>query len=314
MIVYALRRLVAIPLVLIATFVPALLLVHAAPNGPFDPFRKLPLPVEASLAGACDVDAPLVVHMLASTIAWVRLDVDACTGRSLRSAEPVLDVVAAALPATLRLAAAALLLAILVGVSIGALLARVERRREIASDRRGVRALPLSALLAVLEAVPAFVLAPLLVLIGALALGLFAPARTTGLLIPAGALALAFAATNARVTKTALRSPDAITRQRADLSRGLSSSVASLRALRLALLPVVAGLGPMASAVIMGGIAVERVFDLPGLGPLVLEAADGRDYNVLLGGALAYATLVLLASLLADMLYGLLDPRVRGAP
>lgn len=316
MIVYALRRLVAIPLVLIATFVPALLLVHAAPNGPFDPFRKLPAHVETSLAAACDIDAPLVVQMIASTIAWVRLDVDACTGRSLRSAEPVLDVVAAALPATVRLAAAALLLAVLAGVVMGAVLARVERRAEMRTTddahARG-RALPFGALLAVLEAVPAFVLAPLLVLVGALALGLFAPARTTGLFIPAGALALAFAAATARVTKTALRSPDAITRLRADLSRGLSSRVAALRALRLALLPVVAGLGPMASAVIMGGIAVERVFDLPGLGPLVLEAADGRDYNVLLGGALAYATLVLLASLLADLLYGILDPRVRSA-
>jgi ABC-type dipeptide/oligopeptide/nickel transport system permease component len=307
-IVYALRRLVAIPLVLIATFVPALLLVHAAPNGPFDPFRKLPAPVEASLAGACDIDAPIVAHMLAATIAWVRFDVDACTGRSLRNDEPVLDVVAAAVPHTLRLAGTALLLAVLAGVLIGALLVRIER---MAAARN--TALPIGAGLAILEAVPAFVLAPLLVLIGALALGLFAPARTTGLFIPAGALALAFAATTARVTKAALRTPDAVTRLRADLSRGLSSRRAALRALRLALLPVVAGLGPMASAVIMGGIAVERVFDLPGLGPLVLEAADGRDYNVLLGGALAYATLVLVASLLADLLYGVLDPRVRGA-
>lgn len=310
MIVYALRRLVAIPLVLIATFAPALLLVHAAPNGPFDPFRKLPAPVEATLTGACDVEAPLLVHMLSSTVAWVRLDVDACTGRSLRSGAPVLDVVAAALPATVELAGAALLLAILVGVVLGALLTRVERANVVVF---GARRAPLGALLAVIEAVPAFVLAPLLVLVGALALGWFAPARTTGLLVPAGALALTFAATIARVTKAALRSPDAVTRQRADLSRGLSAHVVSLRALRLALLPVVAGLGPMASAVIMGGIAVERVFDLPGLGPLVLDAADGRDYNVLLGGALAYATLVLVASLCADLLYGVLDPRVRSA-
>lgn len=304
MIVYALRRLVAIPLVLIATFVPALLLVHAAPNGPFDPFRKLPAHVESVLAGACDVEAPILLHMLSSTINWVRLDVDSCTGRSLRTAEPVLDVVAAALPATLQLAIAALLLALCAGVVVGAVLARVANAERL-RDRT------IGAILAVLEAVPAFVLAPLLVLVGALTLGLFSPARATGLVVPAGALALAFAATIARVTKNALLSRDAIARQRADLSRGLSTTRASLRALRLALLPVVAGLGPMASAVIMGAIAVERVFDLPGLGPLVLDAAVARDYNVLLGGALAYAMLVLLTSLVADLLYGVLDPRVR---
>ena len=61
----------------------------------------------------------------------------------------------------------------------------------------------------------------------------------------------------------------------------------------------------------MGGIAVERVFDLPGLGPLVIDAANARDYNVLLGGALAYAALILVANLAADLLYGVLDPRVR---
>ena len=303
MISYALRRLLAIPFVLVATIMPALLLVHAAPDGPFDPFRKLPAPVEAALAGSCDIEAPLVAQLIASTIAWARLDVDACTGRSLKSAEPVLDVVAAALPATLELAALALLLAVLFGVVAGTLLSRV---------RAGLPERSARGVIAVLEAVPAYVLAPLLILVGALGLGLFAPARTTVVIVPAGALALAFTAAIARITKTALRSPDALTRQRADLSRGLSPLHAAVRALRLALLPVVAALGPMASAVIMGGIAVERMFDLPGLGPLVLDAAEARDYNVLLGGALAYALLVLVASLAADLLYGFLDPRVRG--
>jgi oligopeptide transport system permease protein len=78
-------------------------------------------------------------------------------------------------------------------------------------------------------------------------------------------------------------------------------------------LPVASGLGPMISAVMMGGIAVERVFDLPGLGPLVIEAALARDYNLLLGGVLAYAALLMLMNLAAELLYGALDPRVRGA-
>lgn len=306
MIAYALRRLVAIPLLLIATFVPALLLVHAAPNGPFDPLRKLPVTVEAALAG-CDLDAPLLVQLLSSTVAWLRLDIDACTGRSLRTAEPVLRVVVDALPVTTTLAVLALAIALLVGVALGAALSRL---------RTGLPDRASQAFITVVEAVPAFVIAPLLVLVGALTFGWFAPARlleAPAWMVPAGALGVAFAATIARITRTALRAPGAVARGRVDRSRGLSARAADARALRLALLPVVAGLGPMASAVIMGGIAVERVFDLPGLGPLVLDAADGRDYNVLLGGALAYAMLILVASLAADLLYGLLDPRVRGA-
>lgn len=299
------RRLLGIPLVLLATFAPALLLVRAAPNGPFDPWRKLPPVVESSLAMHCDVDEPVVTQLATATIAWMRLTVDGCTGRSLEDATPVIDTVAAALPVTVGLAVLALALALAAGLPVGLVLARAPAGLPDRASR---------AALAIVEAVPAFVLAPLFVLVGALGLGLFVPARllpAPAWIVPAGALALAFAATVARVARDALCSPEARTRRRVDLARGLERSRVELRALRLALLPVLAGLGPLASAIIMGGIAVERVFDLPGLGPLVLDAADARDYNVLLGGVLAYAALILIGSLAADLLYGMLDPRVR---
>jgi ABC-type dipeptide/oligopeptide/nickel transport system permease component len=104
-----------------------------------------------------------------------------------------------------------------------------------------------------------------------------------------------------------------VRRKRFDVARGLSRTRARLRGMRLALLAVLAGLGPMGSAIVMGAISVELVFDLGGLGPLVIRAANGRDYNLLLGGALAYATLLLSFSLVAETLYGALDPRVRSA-
>jgi oligopeptide transport system permease protein len=306
MIAYALRRLLGIPLVLLATFVPALLLVRAAPQGPFDPFRKLPAAVESALAVHCDIDEPVLSQLAGAATAWLRLTVDGCTGRSLRDAAPVLDVVGGALPVSAALAFLALFLAVAVGVPVGLGLAHLRADVPIRAGRAAV---------AVVEAVPGFVLAPLFVLVGALGLGLFVPARLLPpptWIVPAGALAVAFAATVARVVRDARRSPEATARVRADLARGLELRRAELRALRLALLPVVSGLGPMSSAVIMGGIAVERVFDLPGLGPVILEAADLRDYNVLLGGALGYAALILVANLAADILYGVLDPRVRG--
>ncbi len=307
MIVYGLRRILAIPFVLVATFAPALLLVRAAPNGPFDPWRKLPAVVESALSSSCDVREPAYVQMIAATTTWMRFDVDGCTGRSLRDNTPVLDIVTNALPSTIALTALALAVALAVGVGAGLVLS---------TAAPGIRQRAVRAGVAVVEAMPGFVIAPFFVLVGALTLGLFTPARLlskTTWIVPAAALALAFAAQIARVTMNALRAPEATARVRADVARGVSPRWARARALRLALLPVVAGLGPMSSAVIMGGIAVERVFDLPGLGPVVIDAAVARDYNVLLGGALGYALLILVANLAADLLYGTLDPRVRGA-
>ncbi|MCC7072368.1 MAG: ABC transporter permease subunit [Deltaproteobacteria bacterium] len=307
MISYLVRRVLRIPLVLIASFVPAFLLVHAAPNGPFDPRRSLPAVVEASLTSSCDIDEPLTLEMIAALVSWVRLDVDGCTGISLADAEPVLPAVVRALVPTLQLSVLAILLALVLGTLGGVAASSTSSALAERASRSA---------LAVVAAMPAFVLAPFLVLIGSLWLPLFSPARfLTGveLLVPAGALGLAFAAAVARVARDALRAPDVVRRRTVDLARGLSHVRARARALRLALLAVLAGLGPMASAITMGAISVELVFNLEGLGPLVLRAASGRDYNLLLGGALAYAALLLSFSLVADTLYGALDPRVRGA-
>lgn len=307
MIGYLLQRLVRIPLVLIASFVPAFLLVHAAPNGPFDPGRSLPQGVEALLTAGCDIDEPLALEMIAALVTWVRLDVDGCTGVSLTDGAPVLPEVVRALAPTLRLSLLALAVALLSGIVGGVAAASASAN---VTERAGRSALAVTA------AVPAFVLAPFLVLVGSLWLPLFSPARFLSgaeTLVPAGALGLAFGAGVARVARDALRAPEVLRRRTVDIARGLTRRRAQLRGLRVALLSVLAGLGPMASAVVMGAISVELVFDLGGLGPLVLRAATSRDFNLLLGGALAYAALLLSLSLIADTLYGALDPRVRSA-
>lgn len=307
MIAYALRRLLRIPLVLIVTFVPALVLVRAAPLGPWDPNRRLPLAVEAALAGACPADEPLASQLARATLTWIRLEVDGCTGVSLRDATPVLTLVGRALPVSAALALAAVALAACLGLLVGAWLARGSHHL---GDRLG------SASLAVVEAMPPYVLAPLSILVGSFGLGLFAPARllsSGAWTVPVLALAAPSIASVARRIRDALRDPAAAARRQADLARGFSRRRAELRALRLALLPLAAHLGPVMSAAVMGGMAVELVFDVPGLGPLLLEAAGARDTNVLLGGVFAYGALVLVTNLGVELAYGLLDPRVRSA-
>jgi ABC-type dipeptide/oligopeptide/nickel transport system permease component len=260
--------------------------------------------VEAALAARCDLHESLPVQFLGALAAWLRLQVDDCTGISLVDATPVLARVQAALLPTLILAAAALLLALLVGFAGGV----------AAAQARGVAERGVRGAIAVVTALPGFVLAPVFVLVGALWLGLFAPGRFLSppmWVAPALAVGLSLAAGVARVVRDALTSPAAALRRKSDRARGLANHVVHRRALRLALLPVASGLAPVVSAVVMGGIAVELVFDLPGLGPLVLAAADQRDYNTLLAGALAYAVILMCGTALADLLYGALDPRVR---
>lgn len=305
MMVYVLRRLVRIPLVLLFTFIPALVLVRAAPGGPWDPSRQLTHEVESALVRWCATDETPLLQIIGSALVWMRFDVDGCTGRSLRDATPVLEAVRRAAPVSFALVACAIATAVVVGLILGALLAR---------SRTQVRERAGAASLAVVEAMPGFVLAPVLVLAGSLTWGLFLPARPQSLwtwAVAVAALAAPFCASASRVVRDALRDPGAEMRRRADLARGLSPRRCSVRALRLATLPLAAHLGTMVSAVIMGSMAVEWVFDIEGLGPLVLEAAHASDVNVLLGGTFAYAAGVLTANLSVELIYGLLDPRVR---
>ncbi len=95
-------------------------------------------------------------------------------------------------------------------------------------------------------------------------------------------------------------------------AKGLPESTVVLRhALRPALLPLVSYLGPGCASLITGSLVVERIFNLPGLGKNFVVSALERDYTVVMGVVILYASLILLLNLAADLLYAVLDPRVR---
>ncbi len=236
-------------------------------------------------------------------------------GRSYLDGRPVLAVISERIPATLLLAGTALLVATLLGVALGALSARLPASR---ADY-------VATLLAtVFYSTPAFWLGLLLILLFSVRLGwlpsggMRAPGAPTGavdilqhLALPALALALRDAGRLARVTRTAVLEVLAEGYIRAAAAKGLRPATVAFRhVLRNALLPVITLLGMSVPGLLSGAVVVETVFAWPGLGRLAIESALQRNYPVIMGEVLIVATLALLGSLLADLAYTAVDPRV----
>jgi oligopeptide transport system permease protein len=162
--------------------------------------------------------------------------------------------------------------------------------------------------------IPNFVLGPVLVMGLALGLYLFPPALWNGpasRILPVLTLSTAYVAYIARLTRAGMLE---VLRQdyiRTARAKGLSEMVVVTKhALKLGILPVVSYLGPAAARVVMGSIVVEQIFGIPGLGRYLVNAAFNRDYTLVLGLVLFYATFLMALNLLIDLVYPKLDPRV----
>jgi oligopeptide transport system permease protein len=95
-------------------------------------------------------------------------------------------------------------------------------------------------------------------------------------------------------------------------AKGLSAArIVTRHALRAALLPLVSYLGPAVAAILTGSLIVEEIFGIPGIGRYFIQGALNRDYTLVMGVVICYASLIILLNFLADIAYGLLDPRVR---
>jgi oligopeptide transport system permease protein len=220
------------------------------------------------------------------------------------------ELIAQGLPVSLTLGLAAILLAILVGVPLGAFAAL---RRNTVADH-GVRTLAAFGI-----ALPSFVVGPLLALVFGLYLHWlpvagWARGELRYLVLPVITLALPVGAYIARLTRTSFIEVMRANFIRTARAKGLSElSVVLRHGLRPALMPVVSYLGPATAFVVTGSLVVETVFGLPGSGRFLVEGAINRDYTLVMGMIIVYGALTLLCNLIADLLYGWLDPRVRHA-
>ena len=281
------------------------LLLHLVPGDPVEAMLgESASPTDrAVLRAELGLDAPLAAQLGRYAAGLARLDL----GRSLVSRRPVAELIAERFPATLQLAAAALGLAIAVAVPLGVLAAR---RRGGASDQAamGLALLGMS--------VPTFWLGPLLMLVFAVWLGWTPISGREGLsslILPAVTLGTGMAAVLARMTRASLLDTFGEDYIRTARAKGLSEAQVVWRhALRNAALPIVTVVGMQLGALLGGAVITETVFSWPGIGSLMVESIQRRDYPVVQGCVVLVSVTYVLVNTATDLLYAWLDPRVRG--
>ncbi len=302
---YALKRLLGAIPTLLLVIVLAFLMVHAAPGGPFDDERGLPAEIEANIAAAYDLDKPLPVQLWRYLAGVVRGDL----GPSFRYRDySVSELIGAAFPLSLQLGSLAMLLAIVLGTAAGIWAAL---HANTVTDRL-VMSLAMTGI-----SIPVFVIAPVLVLLLAVKAD-WLPAGWSGnagpgrWVLPALSLALPQIAYIARLIRASMLEVLASDFVRTARAQGLgTAAVVRWHALKPAMLPLLSYLGPAIAAVLTGSIVVEEVFGIPGLGQFFVRGAMNRDYTLVLGIVIFYATLIVLLNLVVDVLYGAIDPRIR---
>ena len=286
-------------------------LLHAAPGGPFDAEKAAPPEVQAALAAQYRLDQPLPSQYLH----WLGDLAHGNLGPSFQYPDyRVSELIALALPVTALCGGIALLLALGLGLPLG-LAAALRRGSRMDRLLMGVTGLGL--------AVPKFVVAPLLVLVFAVALHWLPGGgwdRSTAWTIlrsatlPAIALALPNLAWCARIARAGFIEALGSDYVRAARGRGFSPSrIILVHALAPALLPVLAWLGPALINIVSGSAVVEQVFGIPGMGRYFVQGALNRDYTLVMGVVLVVGVLIVAINAITDALRAWLDPRLRQA-
>ncbi len=228
-------------------------------------------------------------------------------GSSFRTDRPVIDLILERYPATIELAIAAMLIAVVIAIPLGV----------IAGKNRGTwldNVLSVIALVGI--SLPSFVIGPMLVYLFAVKLGWLAPSGRfdwNDIILPAFTLGAALSAILTRMVRSSVIEELNEGYVRTARAKGLSErTVVYKHVLKNGLIPVVTVLGLQLGVLLAGAIITEKIFGWPGLGLLLVEDGIGkRDYSVVQGCVLAISTTYIIANTLTDMMYRWLDPRIR---
>ncbi|HMQ41969.1 MAG TPA: oligopeptide ABC transporter permease OppB [Paracoccus sp. (in: a-proteobacteria)] len=303
---YILRRLaVAIPtLLLLIVF--SFLLMHAAPGGPFTQERALPPQVLANLEAKYGLDDPLWRQIF--DYVW-RIVTDFDFGPSFVYPDRTVNqIIAAGFPVTLTYGLLSFLLAVLVGVTLGAAAAI---RQNSWLDYLAV-GISIGA-----QVLPNFVMAPILVLVFTLILGWlpgggWSFSDPSFWIMPVIALGTSYMASIARITRSSMLEVLGSNHIRTARAKGLPPRKIIMRhALKPALLPVISFLGPCFVSMITGSVVIDMYFSTGGIGKSFVDSALNRDYAVMMGITILVGALTILFSLLVDILYAWIDPKIR---
>ncbi len=307
---YAGRRvLIAVP-TLLAIITVTFFMMRAAPGGPFDSDRKLPAAIERAVAAKFGLDKPIIVQYTDYLSSIVRGDF----GPSYKIlGKSVNDLIADGLPVSLTIGLLTMLVSLVAGTALGI----YSGLRQNSAADYGSMALAMIGI-----SIPTFVIAPILVLIFAIGLGWF-PVGGLGvypdigmswhnLFLPVLTLSLPQIAIVSRLMRASIIETMRASHIRTARAKGLSERDVILRhALPVAALPLVSYAGPAMARVMTGSVVVEKIFGLPGMGSYFVNGALNRDYTLVMAAIIIYATLIVFLNLVADVLYAVLDPKVK---
>jgi oligopeptide transport system permease protein len=305
MLAFVLRRLAsAVPTLFIVVTI-SFFLMRFAPGGPFNLERPLPPATMENIMRTYQLDQPLWRQY----INYIGNAVQGDFGPSyIYKDNTVAELIGKGLPYSVELGFYALLLALIGGVTLGTI---------AALRQNSVLDFSIMTLATMGTTIPNFVVGPVLTLIFAIILALL-PAGGWGdgsfsfLLLPMIALALPQLAVFARLTRGSMIESLHADHIRTARAYGLPARIVVItHAMRGAMLPVVSYLAPCAAALMTGSAVVETIFTIPGVGRYFVLGALNRDYTLVMGTVVLIAIFVIVFNLLVDLLYGLLDPRVR---
>ncbi len=310
MLKYVVKRVIYALLTIFVLMLLTFLMMHNLPGDPFSTGKGFDPETLAALEKFYGLDKPIFEQFFMFVVNALRGDL----GTSIIYNRPVMDIIMETFPVSFQLGMISLIFAVIAGVFLGAL----------AAIRRGKKTDTFAMALSVIGvSIPSFIIASLLQYFLALKLYQWTGLRLfqiTGwgslnqMILPALALSFSSLATISRLMRTSMldvMSSDYIKTAKA---KGLSEKqILWKHALRNALMPVLTVLGPTAAAVLTGGFVVEKIFTIPGMGRYFVDSITQNDFTMIAGVTLFYGVFLIIAILVVDLLYGVIDPRVNVA-
>ncbi len=291
-----------IPVLFVVAFI-TFSLMHLVPGGPWDQEKQLAPQVVENLNRKYNLDKPFIVQF--GNFLWNAVRGDLGVSYSYQD-KGVTQILLSGLPKTAGLGVTAFLIAIIIGIPLG-IAAALKQNSTVDY---------ISVFFSTLFAnIPGFVIGILFIILFSVTLHVL-PTGGWGsikqVIMPAVALAALPAAYIARVTRASMLEVKHQDYIRTAQAKGLASRVIIIRhMLRNALIPVMTIAGPELAALVTGSFIIESLFSIPGIGRLFVQGVFARDYGLIMGTILFYAFAVALVNLIVDILYAVVDPRIR---
>lgn len=302
MLKYILKRILSSAVTLLLLITMTFFLMHAVPGGPFNS-EKITPQARANLEKKYGLDKPLTTQY---TIYMGELAQGDLGSSLMKKGRTVNDIITEKFPFSAKLGLMAIVLALLIGIPLGALAAI---KHETLYDRM------IMLFTTIFISVPGFVLGTLLIVIfGALlkvapTMWQDTPANYVLPVITYSFYPICYITKLMRSSMLETLGQDYIKTAHA---KGLSSLAVNFKhALKNSVIPVITYLGPLTAFLITGGFAVEKIFSVPGLGRFFVDSVSGRDYPVIMGTTIFLGFLMVVMNLVVDIIYGLVDPKIK---